>query len=210
MALFLTQEDLDASLNEAQLILRSGARTAGFISPRSKERAVDLLEEIVEACDNATAAPMLRTQNVAKYELAGTLQEAGYDVEARAMYLDAIDGFSAHDDCRVEAVDAKMAYGLLLTDADEMEAAIPLLEEAYSTYSSYLGTNDACTLRAGMNLANALADEPGRKDEAHRMLGTVVEGYITAFGEEHPDTLDGKLCARRLRNPFPGLLQPGK
>ena len=114
MALFLTQEDLDASLNEAQLILRSGARTAGFISPQSKQRAVDLLEEIVEACDNATAAPMLRTQNVAKYELAGTLQEAGYDVEARAMYLDAIDGFSAHDDCRVEAVDAKMAYGLLL------------------------------------------------------------------------------------------------
>ena len=89
MALFLTQKELDASLNEAQLILRSGARTAGFISLQSKQRAVDLLEEIVEACDNATAAPMLRTQNVAKYELAGTLQAHPHFDKARGLLLQA-------------------------------------------------------------------------------------------------------------------------
>ena len=61
-----------------------------------------------------------------------------------------------------------------------MKAAIPLLEEAYSGHRDVLGQTDPRTLRAAMNLANALADEPGRKAQSHEMLGTAVEGYITS------------------------------
>ena len=95
----------------------------------------------------------------------------------------------------VAALNAKMAYGLLLSEADDMEAAIPLLEEVYSGHRDVLGQNDPQTLRAAMNLGNALADEPGRKAQSHEMLGAAVEGYITAFGEDHTDTLDAKMCA---------------
>ena len=82
-----------------------------------------------------------------------------------------------------------------LNDADDMEATISLLEEAYSGHRAARGQNDPRTLRAAMNLANALADEPGRKAQSHEMLGAAVEGYITVFGEDHMDTLDAKMCA---------------
>jgi hypothetical protein len=183
----LTQVDLEASINAAHAHLSEG-------TPESADQARDLLEEILESCDGAQAASMVRLQCEAKYELAGILHDAGHDVEARALYLEAIDGFVQHD-CLQAALNAKMGYGLLLCDADDMEAAIPLLEAAYSGHHAALGPNDPRTLRAGMNLANALADEPGRAAEAHQLLGTAVEGYTTAFGEDHTDTLDAKLCA---------------
>jgi hypothetical protein len=120
----LTQADLEASMNAAHAHLREG-------TPESADQARDLLEEILEArCDGAQASSMVRLQCEAKYELAGILQDAGHDVEARALYLEAIDGFVQHD-CLQAALNAKMGYGLLLCDADDMEAAIPLLEEAY-------------------------------------------------------------------------------
>jgi hypothetical protein len=76
-----------------------------------------------------------------------------------------------------------------------MEAAIPLLEEAYSGLRDVVGQNGPRTLWVAMNLANALADEPGRKKQSQETLGTAVEDYITAFGEDHTDMLDAKLCA---------------
>jgi hypothetical protein len=185
----VTQEHvLEATMNDAHARLSEG-------TPESIDQARDLLEEIAEACDGAQAAPMRRLQCAAKYELAGILQDDGHDVEARALYLEAIDGFSTQNNCHAEALNAKMAYGLILSEADDMEAAIPLLEEVYSGHRDVLGQNDPQTLRAAMNLANALADEPGRKAQSHEMLGATVEGYITAFGEDHTDTLDAKLCA---------------
>jgi hypothetical protein len=90
-----------------------------------------------------------------------------------------------------------MVCGLLLGEADAMEAAIPFLEEAHSSsYHAVLGPNDSHTLWVVMNLANVLTSELGRTPEVHQMLGAEVAGYTisTAYGEVHADTLDTKMC----------------
>ena len=60
-------------MNEAHTHLYEG-------TPESIDRARDLLEEIMESCDGAQlAAPMVRLQCEAKYELAGLLHDDGCD-----------------------------------------------------------------------------------------------------------------------------------
>ena len=161
----LTQEHLEATMNDAHARLREG-------TPESIDQARDLLEEIVEACDGAQAAPMMRLQCAAKYELAGILHDDGHDVEARALYLEAIDGFSTQKNCHAEALNAKMAYGLILSEADDMEAAIPLLEEAYSAHSVDRSTccRRSSTPRRTQAVASARASSRFRRDEMQKNL----------------------------------------
>jgi hypothetical protein len=141
-----------------------------------EDAARDLLEGIIEACSVGScgldqASPMVQLWCSAKYELAGILHDTGHGEEARGLYLDAIDGFSSQEDCQVAALNAKLGYALLLSEVDEMEAAIPLLREVHSGHRAASGANDPCTLRAagaGMNLANALAETGDKADAKAR------------------------------------------
>eukprot|EP01052_Picozoa_sp_SAG31_P006934 SAG31_NODE_325_length_17671_cov_9.902743_15_plen_602_part_00 len=126
------------------------------------------------------------------------LDQQGQTEEARAMYVEVIDGFTAKLGAHhVDTVKAKTNLANLLKEQGQTEEARAMYVEVIDGFTAKLGADHAHTVTAKMNLANLLKEQ-GQTEEARAMYVEVIDGYTAKLGADHVDTVMTKMNLANL------------
>jgi hypothetical protein len=127
-----------------------------------------------------------------------------FEAEAKALYREAVAGFTAHYGAQhVHTLTSKNNLALLLKNEGTAEAeaeAEALYREVVAGFTAHYGGQHVQTLTSKMNLANLLQNEGTveAEAEAKALYLEVVAGFTAHYGAQHVETLRSKMNLANL------------